>query len=332
MSLPKQIKNSQSGQILIIFLLILVVGLAIVLSIASRTVTDVRQTTTSDESNRAYFAAESGVENALKKIQENPSFTASFADDLAKVNLESVNRASAEVSVEDLRVTAPAVFEFPNSVAKDEVVQVSLINTFNTLTSSGTGNSLVRNDGLNVYWDAESTAVSPVPAIEVSIVSCSGGVNCASSPDFEIKKYTFDPASRANGFCPPTAGVLGISNYNKTTTTGINRSYHYKATVKFNTASCNNDVVTIGYNPVLARIRLLYNTTSVKLAVEATSSSSSWAEGQKDLPSQGSLITSVGSTPSGVNRKLTVTRLYPALPAIFDYVLYNGSSQPLSKP
>jgi len=75
MTLPKYLKTNQSGQVLVIFLLVLVIGLALVLSIASRTVTDIRQTTTSDESNRAYFAAESGIEDALKKIKGDPAFT-----------------------------------------------------------------------------------------------------------------------------------------------------------------------------------------------------------------------------------------------------------------
>ena len=73
MTLPKYLKTNQSGQVLVIFLLVLVIGLALVLSIASRTVTDIRQTTTSDESNRAYFAAESGIEDALKKIKGDPA-------------------------------------------------------------------------------------------------------------------------------------------------------------------------------------------------------------------------------------------------------------------
>src|SRR4030065_2004501 len=68
MGLPKSHLKSSRGQILIIFLLILVVAAAIVLSVASRTVTEIRTTTTSDESNRAYFAAEAGVEEAIKRL------------------------------------------------------------------------------------------------------------------------------------------------------------------------------------------------------------------------------------------------------------------------
>src|SRR3990167_1701920 len=93
MTLPKYLKTNQSGQVLVIFLLVLVIGLALVLSIASRTVTDIRQTTTSDESNRAYFAAESGIEDALKKIKGDPSFPSAPPYAL---NFPSVNNTNAD--------------------------------------------------------------------------------------------------------------------------------------------------------------------------------------------------------------------------------------------
>src|SRR4030042_5279467 len=70
--LPKKLHNSK-GQILVLFLLVLVIGLSIVLLVASRTITDIRTTTTSDESNRAYFAAEAGVEEALQQLESTGS-------------------------------------------------------------------------------------------------------------------------------------------------------------------------------------------------------------------------------------------------------------------
>ena len=334
MSLPKQIKNSQSGQILIIFLLILVVGLAIVLSIASRTVTDVRQTTTSDESNRAYFAAESGVENALKKIQDNSITAASSAgagDNSAFINLSDVNRTKADVNVKTLSVGSGEVFVFPNAIKKDDVAQVNLMSDFNSLGTAGLGASIFGSEGLTVYW----TTAATIPAIEVSVISCS---SCASAtPTFNIAKYTFDPDSARGGVGPTSNGFCEIGEAGSTLTTGSfvktpsvgsgsTTTFQHQAVVRFPTAACRNDSV-VG-NPVLARIRLLYSDSNV--AVSATTNA--FTPESKLLPNQGSLITSIGSTPSGVNRKLTVTRLYPALPAIFDYVLYNGSTQPLSKP
>lgn len=326
MILPKYFRNSQSGQILIIFLLILVVGLAITLSIASRTVTDVRQTTTSDESNRAYFAAEAGVENALKKIEEGGAFAITGGQ--ADVNLTSVNRSEADVDVVPLTVASSEVFLFPNDVARDEVSQLNTIYDFNDISTIATLTSLRRSERLHVYFGAEAASYSPLPAVEVSIISKNGAL-------WAISKYTFDPDSTrrgagGNGFCDATTDATGA----RATNTGVSVDFKYRAEVwlydgSHNCPGTDNDTLTAGYEPVLARIRLLYNSVNLPLGVGALTG----AGVVKALPSQGSKITSIGKTASGVTRKLTVTRLYPALPAIFDYVLYNGSaSQPLSKP
>lgn len=317
MILPKHLKNSQSGQILIIFLLILVVGLAITLSIASRTVTDVRQTTTSDESNRAYFAAEAGVENALKKIEDG---SIPPTGGTANIDLTTVNRSKADVGVVALSVPSGTAFEFPNKIAKDEVAQVNLLDNFNLVTTAGNGGakSVKRTDGLVIYWANPGTK----PAIEVSIITCEGtSTNCGPTPSFNIYKWTFDQDAVAHGnnFC---ASVNPTGS--QTTTLGSGRPFDLTATFNFTVPQCNNDVFGANNHPVLARIRILYGGPT-QLAVKTVSGA--------DLPDQGSKITSIGKTASGVTRKLTVTRLYPALPAIFDYVLYNGSSsQPLSKP
>lgn len=321
MILPKQIQNSQSGQILIVFLLILVVGLAIVLSIASRTVTDVRQTTTSDESNRAYYAAESGVEDALKKI------TSGSIPGTYTLDLSNVNRASADVTVTALSVASNLAFEFPAKIAKDDVAQVNLLQTFNTITSAGAGSSIRNSDQLVVYWGSSTTEA----AIEVTVISCTApaaGSACSANPTFNTNKWAFDinAVAHGNSFC--SSGMSASPSTD--TTEGTSRPFARSAVVKFIGGTCSgvNDQLSNNFNPVLVRIRPLYNSSPVSIAVRAQTG----AAVNKALPDQGSIVTSIGSTPSGVSRKLTVTRLYPALPAIFDYVLYNGSNTPLSKP
>src|SRR5574338_1604790 len=119
MTLPTYLKNNQSGQVLVIFLLVLVIGLALVLSIASRTVTDIRQTTTSDESNRAYFAAESGIEDTLKNLQTDSTYAGGTLD------FTTVNRTTAEVSVSDLKADPGKILDFLE-YKKDDVAQINL--------------------------------------------------------------------------------------------------------------------------------------------------------------------------------------------------------------
>jgi hypothetical protein len=334
MKLPYQNKNSQKGQILIVFLLVLVIGLAIALSIASRSVTDVQQTTTSDESNRAYFAAEAGVENALKKIEDGSITTSTIAsgggkDTTASLNLTSTNRSNSDVSVKDLSIASGVVFEYPASLSKDEVAQVNLMENFNNVTTACSpgcvsAKGIRPGDTLDIYWDESGSTKQP--AIEVSIVTCDAP--CTNSSNFNMYKMAFDPSAAVHGnnFC--TGGAIGVGGV-QTTNLGNSINFRYRVSMTltsnvYSGFSCPaNDVVTGGQAPVLARVRMLYE-SGIKLAV---------GNGANRLPNQGYQVESLGKTGSGVARKLIVNRLYPSLPAVFDYVLYNGSSSnPLSKP
>ena len=310
--------KKQTGQILIIFLLILVVGLALVLSVASRSITDIRITTTSDESSRAYFAAEAGIEEALKQLQTD----ADYAKDGVELDFKSVNQTTANVNVDNL--TSPAAgsaFKFPDEYNRDAVVQVSLLNNFNLLGTSSVDNPVPNPEGrLNIYYG--DTGGIP-PAIEVSVVHTNGTV-------WGIKKFSFDwDASRrglpgGNGFCSDTAGYSGAP----IPTQEGDFVYLRRAEVRFmegysgGAAGCPAALTLPGVPatdyPVLARIRFLYNDEPEPIAV-ASSGSVAWT-----LPKQGTEVESSGSTLSGVTRKLRVTQLYPSLPSIFDYVLFSG--------
>lgn len=289
--------GKQSGQILIIFLLVLVVGLAIVLSVASRSITDIRLTTSSDESNRAYFAAEAGVEEALKRLETDPNFTKTTLD------FSSINNTTAKVSVANLAGVGGA-FEFEEPLARDDVAQISLLKDFNVLCNGGPPCTPVplapSVGGLKIYWG--NVGSTPTPAIEVSILTYDG-------TNFELEKVALDHAQRSS-FC-------GAPDVSSTITTFGSTSYQYNATIGIRDGSgvCGQ-IGGISATPVLARFRMLYNTLPQPLAVEGDG----WP-----LPSQGTEIESTGSTASGVTRKLKVIRQFPALPAIFDYVLFSGT-------
>lgn len=332
MKLPAKSENSQKGQILIVFLLVLVVGLAIALSIASRSVTDVRQTTTSDESNRAYFAAEAGVENALKKIEDGTitaSTIGSGADTSAGLDLNVTNRSSAEVTVKNLSVPSGVVFEYPSRLNKDDVAQINLMPDFYDLATAGdplsTGKGIRSTDSIDIYWDETGSAANS--AIEVSIVTCDASP-CTSASTFSIRKMVFDAfaATHGNNFCSGAVTLGGA----QPTNLGNTPNFKHRVQIQLNSTvsplngfNCTgNDTVGAGQRPVLARIRLLY-ASSILLAVGNASGR---------LPNQGYQVESLGKVGSGVARKLLVNRLYPALPSVFDYVLYNGSTtNPLSK-
>lgn len=322
MKLPTKSEDSQKGQILIIFLLVLVVGLAIALSIASRSVTDVRQTTTSDESNRAYFAAEAGVEDALKKIEDKTVVIGTQQT----LDLIQTNRSSADVTVTNLDIADGEIFEYPIVVRKDDVAQINLMPDFDNVATAGNFDAvrkgIIANDILDVYWGETGSQT----AIEVSIITC---LQCNTvSPEFKIHKLGFDPLSRISGFCTTITGPISDPGSQITNLSPSGVDYRYKASITLNNSvGCGNNDAALpaGESPVLARIRMLYEDAIVGIGGHN-------AIGTNHLPNQGYQVESLGKVGSGVARKLLVNRLYPALPSVFDYVLYNGStSSPLQK-
>src|SRR3990167_6666943 len=62
--------KKRRGQILILILLIVVVALAVGLSVASRNITNLRTSTQTEHSQRAFTAAEGGVEDVLSRLSQ----------------------------------------------------------------------------------------------------------------------------------------------------------------------------------------------------------------------------------------------------------------------
>src|SRR3989338_3351838 len=59
-------RKNEKGQAFLIVVLVMVVALTVGLSVASRTVTNLRTTAEEENSQRAFSAAEAGIEKALK--------------------------------------------------------------------------------------------------------------------------------------------------------------------------------------------------------------------------------------------------------------------------
>lgn len=310
MTLPKKTRQnlkSSSGQIIVLFLLILVVGLAIVLSVASRTVTDIRITTTSDESSRAYFAAEAAIEEALKKVSSSGAGTFTL-------NFSSLNNSTATVEItED---TSVAEFVYPTVIPPDGVAQIALMTPFNPPSQANLNNGeWLGGTALTFLWGDAVSGVPPNTAIEISIVYAtrSGPINWFIETG-NIRKVVFDNvSSRSTGACfssvvtPPNVPLQ---------TTGFSFTPEYQATLTILSGSgCTGVNPPPNSKPVMARVRMLYNGSP--LAVRGVGA---------DLPPQGFTIDSSGQTPSGVTRRIEVTRLYPSVPSLFDYVLFSGGS------
>lgn len=314
----RTVYHDQSGQVLIIILLVLVVGVSIILSLSARSITDVRTTTSTEQSNRAYFAAEAGIERALQQIKDG-SVTGSTnpitgqATDLGNGAQYTGNISSSGSFAQAFYLTA----------LKDNTVQVNLRSD---ITSDATG---LMGGRIDIYWHTTSGPVAAdTAALEITFLRKN-----TSSGEYSVDKFGCDPITAAGRFPADGFSCAGsIAGNNPTASCGtatlagvynssIN-SFCFKTTLPLNATE----------RTLLMRIRPIMpppvTSASEGIAVEYTNSSG----GILPLPQQGYSITSTGVGKDGSNRKLVVFRSYPSLPTIFDFVLYNGSNNALQKP
>ena len=274
----------KSGQILILVLLIVVVSLAVGLSVASRNLTNLRISTQTEESQRAFSAAEGGVEDVLSRLQ-----TLATPGSQSQADLISVGGYNETFDVGDLPTTVKVFGRnvYETTVPLGEVAQVTLVNPGPPPTYySGI---------LTIQWPKD-----PHVSLEVTLIceNAAPANNCLSpdtqSGTYEQNRYAFQGPN-------PPADQSATSPY-----------VWQNCIVSSETCSVTIILQTANTNPKILRIKPFHS------AVELTVS------GSPALPTQIYEINSVAKTDIGITRRVQVTRTaLPALPAVFDYVLYS---------
>lgn len=298
----------KKGQVIIVILLILVVVLTVGLSIATRTVTDIKLSQQTEMSQRAFNAAEAGIENVLSGLSSGTSGS--------YVPIGSGTSAPAyNVSVQTVGGTnEPFIFNKP--VAKDDTQQIWFVghNADNSFNLSDINNFASKD--LYVYWGntsqpaGNSSPTLPVtPALEVSVIY-------KDTAGFKISRGAFDPnlgRAAVNNF---SSAVDAAGNY---TTAKL----QFRVQINLSLAPFN--ISGIGSTSTLygIRLRLLYNDVPQLLGAQPFNATDTF-------PVQGRLISSTGNA-GNVYRKVEVFESYPVMPPIFDYVIFNGSSNTLGK-
>lgn len=192
--------KKKSGQILILVLLIVVVALSVGLSVASRNITNLRTSTQTEQSQRAFSAAEGGVEDTLSKLS-GLGIPAGGSRDLAvDVGDLSTGGLSAKVNV-------VAATTYESVVEEGGVAQINLVKADNT---SYSGN-------ITLEWivqaDTQTENVSPKASMEVTFVcqnvSCFGNSGSGSSFSQARFAYQAEPVSGQNGFTQCTNNPAG---------------------------------------------------------------------------------------------------------------------------
>ncbi len=189
-------KQNQSGQILLITLLVLTVATTIALSVIGRSTSDEAISTQLEESARAFSAAEAGIEEALRSgrgttsvLTSGPSYT---------VTVGSIGGATG-------------IFQFPRKtpVGIAETLWLVNHNTDGTLDET----RQVSVPSMTVCWSAEAT----VPALSVSVLYKS-----SSDGSYRTARAALDPdATRAatnkfTGVSPAGTNCALANNYQQT--------------------------------------------------------------------------------------------------------------------
>lgn len=284
-----RIINNNSGQIVLLLVLITVVGLTIGLSLISRTVTDVRISSQIEQSGRAFSAAEAGVENALQSIN---SGAITPTGSLSINNLE----ASANYSIRSFGGTSDVLVFKQTEVNSTQVVW--LINHDNgrniIIPTPPAVGPVTYDSAIDICW---GTNPNSEPALEISLYYISGG-------EYKVAKGAYEGiGGRGNWFESPDSGINNCSG-----------NYRYHKVLTFNSPSPNGFGISDSSAVLLAlRLKPIYASTG--LAVHPLG-------GSFNLPIQGEIIISVGQTGTDTVRKIEVINNYKQMPTLFDFALF----------
>lgn len=286
---PKLFFNSQSGQVVLILLLIMVVGLTVGLAVLGRSVTSVKISTAEEDSQKAFYAAEAGLEEALVRTSLAP-FTG------------NVTGASYNVSV---TAENPSIYKFnDNTIQKDDTqtLWLSEHTTDGTAVADPSSSDYPINQTVDVCW--KNPGSGDIPAMEVIILA-----QTKSNKKYAVLRGVYDPDSSR----------YGTNKFEYVSGTPCT-DYNYGKTLIFGAGGFGLNTST--QRVIALRLRPLYN--SAPIAVQAQSGC---APTPCLLPTQDRTIDSTGQV-SGVNiqRKVRVKRSYASLPPIFDFVLFSGTT------
>lgn len=265
-------RRDSSGQILLITLLVLTVGLTIALAMIGRSRTNVNIGNEIEDSSRAFNAAEAGIEQALK--------TASGSAQTLSGGLASYDTNVAAIG------GGTGAFGFPQRTIKGDTETLWLVN-HNTDGSINETRAYTSNT-IDVCWKGFG---GTVPALSVITLFKRGN-------NYMVARtaYDSDATRRAqNNFSAPT-GVGSLCGQS-----GVNYS-----TITFS-GLATSPAINVNTDTLLAlRIRPLYADASI------------YINSAIPLPRQGDIISSSGSTNTGVTRRIVVTREYRSAPTAFD--------------
>lgn len=275
--------RNQKGQALLIVILVMVVALTVGLSVVSRTIINLRNSSEQESSQKALSAAEAGVETAIKANTVTTQPVTNTLDN----NLS--NPPSYSYTVTQASGVGVISLNGGNLVNKNEGSYVWL----SPYSATGTYAPWAGNT-LKIYWGSPSDVcdtdltVNTMAALEIEIVS-------GPKANPIIQRFAYDPCIGAglrqsgNGFSSPTTGSV-------TTAAG---TFNYLITIP-NISS-----------GLLAKVTPIYANTKVGV------------QGNVGLPSQGNIITSTGTADNAQRKVTVFQSYPELPSELFPYTLFS---------
>jgi hypothetical protein len=223
----------QSGQALLIVVLVMVIALTVGLSIASKSITSLRNSADTASSQKALSAAEAGIEQALKS---NTS-----------IALTSISQ-DAQYSTSVKAVGGPGVRELllygGNPVLQSAGTDLWLTNYSSVSANLYQPPYYPSASSFTVYWGAAGGGCSNA-ALEVVVLA---GVK--NNP--VLSRYAFDPCQERSG----TNGN-GFTFVNSSQASVGGRTFYYQATIPIGNGG------TSGGGGLIARVVPIYGSSVV---------------------------------------------------------------------
>lgn len=287
---------AEKGQALLIILLTMSVVLIVSMSAASRSITDIAVTTYEEEAQRAFDAAEAGIEEVL------------IAPNLYPLPTQFLpNQTEYYVDVE-YPIPQGGEFSYPADLLSGESATFWFVShdPATARLRCGGGAECLRALSLNVCWGKPGT---PVPAIEVSVYYDTTQQSTLSGnfANVKIARRVFDPVQTRSD----------SNNFQHTTETCpiTGKAYEF-ATGDINLASlgigCANSMDGC---LLMAKVRMFYNNTFHPLGIQASGAPA-------NLPAQGVEIASTGVSGQST-RRVKVFQGYPEPPFVFDSAVFS---------
>lgn len=274
----------EKGQALLIVVLIMVVVLTVGLSVASRSITNLRITNDDENSQRAFSAAEAGVESALKS--ECTIETCSFAGDFTEN--QSVFRTTVTPIVGTQFIVRGGV-----QIRQDEGADVLLSDYSADPTQAYTTNKW--SGTVTVYWGETDPCTDA--AVEILVLH---GVD---KDDPQLNRYVYDPcdARRETGPTPNNftePGGAGSVN---------SKDFPYSASI----------TIAPGSPGLLMRVVPLYANAVIGIKCTSPGCGAFPVQG-KQIESIGES----GEADGRTQRKISFVQSYASIPSeFFQYVL-----------